>query len=48
MILVWLTVTTRYYTNFDNAGANTYFLKSNNYLRLKNIEIGYNLPSEIW
>lgn len=36
-----------YYTNFDNAGANTYFLKSNNYLRLKNIELGYNLPSEI-
>ncbi|MCE7065955.1 TonB-dependent receptor [Dyadobacter sp. CY326] len=36
-----------YYTNFDNAGANTYFLRSNNYLRLKNIELGYNLPSEI-
>lgn len=36
-----------YYTNFDNAGANTYYLKSNNYLRLKNIELGYNLPSEI-
>ncbi|WP_084165669.1 SusC/RagA family TonB-linked outer membrane protein [Dyadobacter crusticola] len=36
-----------YYTNFDNAGANTYFLRSNNYLRLKNIEVGYNLPSEI-
>jgi hypothetical protein len=36
-----------YYTNFDNAGANTYYLKSNNYLRLKNVEVGYNLPSEI-
>ncbi|MBE9460722.1 SusC/RagA family TonB-linked outer membrane protein [Dyadobacter subterraneus] len=36
-----------YYTNTDNAGANTYFLKSNNYLRLKNIEIGWNLPTEI-
>ncbi|MGG7663777.1 SusC/RagA family TonB-linked outer membrane protein [Dyadobacter sp. BHUBP1] len=36
-----------YYTNFDNAGANTYYLKSNNYLRLKNIELGYNLPSEL-
>ncbi|CAG5068770.1 TonB-dependent receptor P3 [Dyadobacter sp. CECT 9623] len=36
-----------YYTNFDNAGANTYFLRSNNYLRLKNIELGYNLPSEV-
>ncbi|SDD73967.1 TonB-linked outer membrane protein, SusC/RagA family [Dyadobacter soli] len=39
-----------YYTNLTNAdspGANTYYLKSNNYLRLKNIELGYNLPSEI-
>jgi TonB-linked SusC/RagA family outer membrane protein len=36
----------RYYTNTDQAGINSYFLKSNNYLRLKNIELGYNLPSE--
>nr|WP_229214168.1 TonB-dependent receptor [Dyadobacter flavalbus] len=36
-----------YYTNTGNAGFNNYFLKSNNYLRLKNIELGYNLPSEI-
>ena len=39
-----------YYTtlsNPDSPGANTYYLKSNNYLRLKNIELGYNLPSEI-
>lgn len=37
----------RYYTNTGQAGFNSYFLKSNNYLRLKNIELGYNLPSEI-
>ncbi|TLU95071.1 SusC/RagA family TonB-linked outer membrane protein [Dyadobacter sediminis] len=36
-----------YYTNNDIAGANTYFIRSNNYLRLKNIELGYNLPSEV-
>ncbi|WP_090379840.1 TonB-dependent receptor [Dyadobacter sp. SG02] len=39
-----------YYTNLtnpDSPGANTYYLKSNNYLRLKNIELGYNLPSEL-
>ena len=32
-----------YYTG-GNYGNNTYFLFSKNYLRLKNIEIGYNLP----
>ncbi|WP_031526160.1 SusC/RagA family TonB-linked outer membrane protein [Dyadobacter crusticola] len=37
----------RYYTNTGQAGINNYFLKSSNYLRLKNIELGYNLPSEI-
>lgn len=46
----------RYYTNVGSGngftsgsggGINNYFLKSNNYLRLKNVEIGYNLPSEI-
>lgn len=37
----------RYYTNTGQAGINNYFLKSNNYLRLKNIELGYNLPSEL-
>jgi len=36
-----------YYTNTGRAGINSYFLKSNNYVRLKNIELGYNLPSEI-
>jgi TonB-linked SusC/RagA family outer membrane protein len=37
----------RYYTNTGQAGINNYFLKSSNYLRLKNIELGYNLPSEL-
>ena len=35
-----------YYTNTGTAGFNSYFLKSNDYLRLKNIELGYNLPTE--
>ncbi|MET4137810.1 SusC/RagA family TonB-linked outer membrane protein [Pedobacter sp. UYP1] len=34
-----------YYTDFNNAGRNTYWLRSNNYVRLKNVEIGYTLPS---
>jgi TonB-dependent starch-binding outer membrane protein SusC len=37
----------RYYTNTGQAGFNNYFLKSNNYLRVKNIELGFTLPSEI-
>jgi TonB-linked SusC/RagA family outer membrane protein len=37
----------RYYTNTGQAGINDYFLKSNNYMRLKNIELGYNLPAEL-
>lgn len=37
----------RYYTNQDQAGINNYFLKSNNYIRLKNVELGYNLPSAV-
>ena len=46
----------RYYTNVGSGGGftggsgggiNDYFLKSKNYLRLKNVEIAYNLPSEI-
>mgnify|MGYP003671181356 CR=1 FL=1 len=36
-----------YYTNTGQAGINSYWLKSNNYLRLKNIELGYNLPAEL-
>ena len=35
-----------YYTDFNNAGRNTYWLRSNNYVRLKNVEIGYTLPGE--
>lgn len=35
-----------YYTNDgQNFGSNTYFLRPSDYLRLKNIEIGYNLGS---
>nr|MDQ6903218.1 SusC/RagA family TonB-linked outer membrane protein [Bacteroidota bacterium] len=29
------------------AGGNTYFLRSSDYLRLKNIEVGYNLSSKL-
>ncbi|HEY4156388.1 MAG TPA: SusC/RagA family TonB-linked outer membrane protein, partial [Puia sp.] len=29
------------------AGNNTYFLRSSDYFRLKNVELGYNLPSEL-
>ncbi len=36
-----------YYTNTGQAGINNYFLKNNDYLRLKNIELGYNLPETI-
>jgi hypothetical protein len=35
-----------YYTG-GNFGNNTYFLFSKNYIRLKNIEIGYNLPMNV-
>ncbi len=35
-----------YYTG-GGAGNNTYWLRSSNYLRLKNIEIGYNIPANI-
>jgi len=34
-----------YYTDFNIAGRNTYWLRSNNYVRLKNVELGYTLPS---
>ena len=33
--------------NGGSFGTNTYWLRSSNYLRLKNIEFGYNLPSKI-
>ncbi|MBZ5858947.1 SusC/RagA family TonB-linked outer membrane protein [Flavihumibacter profundi] len=35
-----------YYTG-GNFGNNTYYLFSKNYLRLKNIELGYNLPANL-
>ncbi len=35
-----------YYTG-GNYGNNTYYLFSKNYIRLKNLEIGYNLPSSL-
>ncbi|MBN8789512.1 MAG: TonB-dependent receptor [Terrimonas sp.] len=36
-----------YYTNGGQAGNNTYWLRNSNYLRMKNLEIGYNLPADI-
>jgi len=35
------------YFNGGAFGVNTYWLRSSNYLRLKNIEFGYNLPAKI-
>ncbi len=35
------------YFNGGSFGINTYWLRSSNYLRLKNIEFGYNLPAKI-
>ena len=35
-----------YYTG-GNFGANTYFLYNKNYLRLKNVELGYNVPMQV-
>lgn len=32
-----------YYTDTNNAANNTYWLRSNNYMRVKNVEIGYSL-----
>ncbi|MCH5598521.1 SusC/RagA family TonB-linked outer membrane protein [Niabella ginsengisoli] len=39
----------QYYTDFAKAGRNTYFLRSSNYLRLKNVELGYavNMPKSL-
>ncbi|MBC7416746.1 MAG: TonB-dependent receptor [Pedobacter sp.] len=34
-----------YYTDTNNALNNTYWLRSNNYVRLKNVEIGYTLAT---
>ncbi|HTN36087.1 MAG TPA: TonB-dependent receptor [Arachidicoccus sp.] len=36
-----------YYADAAVAGNNTYWLKSNNYVRLKNMEIGYTLPPDM-
>jgi hypothetical protein len=35
-----------YYTG-GNFGQNTYYLFNKNYIRLKNIELGYNLPASV-
>ncbi len=34
-----------YYTDSNNALNNTYWVRSNNYIRLKNVELGYSLPA---
>jgi len=36
-----------YYTDGNNAARNTYWIRSNNYVRLKNVELGYTLNSEV-
>jgi TonB-linked SusC/RagA family outer membrane protein len=36
-----------YYTDSNNALNNTYWLRSNNYIRLKNVELGYTLPNKL-
>ncbi len=36
-----------YYTDSNNALNNTYWLRSNNYIRLKNVELGYTLPNKV-
>jgi len=36
-----------YFTDTNNAANNTYWLRSNNYVRLKNVEIGYTLSPDI-
>jgi hypothetical protein len=35
-----------YYTDTNNAANNTYWLRSNNYMRVKNVELGYSLSPE--
>lgn len=36
-----------YYADINVAGNNTYWLRSNNYVRLKNMELGYTLPDDL-
>ncbi|WP_316822453.1 TonB-dependent receptor [Pedobacter gandavensis] len=35
-----------YYTDSNNASNNTYWIRSNNYVRLKNVELGYSLSDK--
>ncbi|MEX6690598.1 TonB-dependent receptor [Danxiaibacter flavus] len=36
-----------YFTNFSDHGNNTYFLRNSDYLRLKNVELGYNFSPKL-
>ncbi|MET3114390.1 TonB-linked SusC/RagA family outer membrane protein [Pedobacter sp. CG_S7] len=36
-----------YYTDANNAASNTYWTRSNNYVRLKNVELGYTLSDKL-
>jgi TonB-linked SusC/RagA family outer membrane protein len=36
-----------YFTDLNIAGRNTYWIRSNNYIRIKNVELGYTLDPEI-
>ncbi|WP_316841685.1 TonB-dependent receptor [Pedobacter gandavensis] len=36
-----------YYTDMNNAARNDYWIRSNNYVRLKNVELGYSLSDKI-
>ncbi|MBE7174820.1 MAG: TonB-dependent receptor [Mucilaginibacter polytrichastri] len=36
-----------YYTDANSAANNTYWLRNNNYLRLKNVELGYTIPADL-
>ncbi len=36
-----------YYTDFNSAARNTYWMRSNNYIRLKNVELGYTIAPEL-
>jgi TonB-linked SusC/RagA family outer membrane protein len=36
-----------YYTDTNNAAQNTYWIRSNNYVRLKNVELGYTLSQGV-
>jgi len=36
-----------YFTDLNIAGNNTYWIRNNNYIRVKNVELGYTLPVDI-